>query len=121
MSSEIPKQITYAAILGRVLQGHREAAKLTQGQVAALLGMTQPGYSKIEQGDTAVSVLQLRQITQALRVDPGLVMHQCEGWITHLNAQGVTVVSQKEATKAALLVGLGVLAGLVAIGSAASR
>ena len=120
MSSEISKQITYAAILGRVLQGHREAAGLNQGQVAAALGISQPAYSKIEQGDTAVTVLQLRQITQVLRIDPGFVMQQCEGWISHLNTQGVTVVSQKDVTKAALLVGLGVLAGLVALGSAAS-
>jgi len=120
MSSTISPQVTYAAILGRVLQGYREAAGKNQAELATALGISQPAYSKIEQGGTTASVLQLRGIAIALGVNPGAIMADVENWIVRLNSQGVTVVSNKDIPKAALLVGLGMLAGLIAIGSAAS-
>lgn len=120
MSTVISPQITYAAVLGKVVQSNRERSGKSQAEVAAILGISQSAYSKWEVGDTTLSVLQLRTLAQLFGTDPGTMMADVEGWIFRLNQQNVTVVSAREVPKAALLVGLGVLAGLLAISTAAS-
>lgn len=57
----------YGAVL-RLLREAREAAELTQVQLAEKLGQTQSFVSKAERGDRRLDVIQLRTILGALGV-----------------------------------------------------
>jgi transcriptional regulator with XRE-family HTH domain len=61
----------YLADIGETLRGRREAAGLTQAQLAALSGVSQPTISAIESGkDTSTATL--RKLGDALaRVEAG--------------------------------------------------
>jgi transcriptional regulator with XRE-family HTH domain len=54
--------VTFLALLREA----REAAGVTQVELAALLGRTQSFVSKVERGETRLDVLQLRAVCAAL-------------------------------------------------------
>ena len=47
----------------------REDKRLTQAAMAEKLGMSEPGYAKIERGESGVKIDRLRQIAQVLEVN----------------------------------------------------
>lgn len=110
MSSRPAAKLTYTALLGQVLQFHRQRAGLQQNDVASALGILQPAYSRIEKGDTAMTVAQLRIVARSLGMAPAQILHEVEQWVQQLRIQGVHVTDEKEVPKAALLIGLGILA-----------
>jgi len=55
----------YAALL-TLLQEARQAAHLTQTQLAELIGQSQSFVTKMERGDRRLDVIQLRTILRAL-------------------------------------------------------
>ena len=57
-------------IVGRGLADAREAAGLTQQQLAKRLGKPQSFISSYERGQRRVDVLEFVRIAQAIRVDP---------------------------------------------------
>lgn len=110
MSSRPAPRIPYTALLGRILQYHREHAGFQQADVAASIGIMQPAYSRIEKGDTSITVVQLRAVGKVLNVPPWQLLTEAERWTEKLRKQGVTVTNEKEVPKAALVVGLAILA-----------
>lgn len=110
MSSPPPGKLTYTALLGQILQYHRQRVGLQQADVAAALGILQPAYSRIEKGDTSITVAQLRIVARRLGMQPAQIVHHTEQWVENLRQQGVTVTDEREVPKEALLVGLGILA-----------
>jgi transcriptional regulator with XRE-family HTH domain len=110
MSTRPAAKLTYTALLGQILQHHRQRLGLQQADVAAALGILQPAYSRIEKGDTSITVAQLRIVARRLGMAPAQILHDTEQWVQHLRTQGVTVTDEKEVPQAALLIGLGILA-----------
>ena len=110
MSSRPAAKLTYTALLGQILQHHRQRLGLQQVDVAAALGILQPAYSRIEKGDTSITVGQLRIVARKLGIAPAQIVHETERWVQQLRTQGVTVSDEKEVPQAALLIGLGILA-----------
>lgn len=110
MSTRPPAKLTYTALLGQILQYHRQRVGLQQADVAAALGILQPAYSRIEKGDTSITVAQLRIVARRLGMQPAQIVHEAEQWAQNLRQQGVTVTDEREVPKAALVVGLGILA-----------
>lgn len=110
MSSRPAAKLTYTALLGQILQHHRQRLGLQQSDVAAALGILQPAYSRIEKGDTSITVAQLRIVARRLGMKPGQIIFDAEQWAQNLQRQGVTVTDEKEVPQAALLIGLGILA-----------
>ncbi|HTQ12950.1 MAG TPA: helix-turn-helix transcriptional regulator [Rhizomicrobium sp.] len=110
MSSKPVPKISYSALLGRLIQHHRERIGLSQSQVAAALGIMQPAYSRIEKGDTSITVTQLRAASHALQLSPSHLLNEADRWAQQLRGRGVTVTDEKDVPKAALLVGLAILA-----------
>lgn len=78
-----PEQREFVALLREL----REAAGLTQEDVAEKLGRDQPWVSVLESGQRRVDVIELREICIALTVDPVDFMAMLEQRIKQL---GVT-------------------------------
>ena len=57
----------YGVVL-RVLQQAREEAALTQEQLALRLGESQSFVSKVERGERRLDIIELRQVSLALRL-----------------------------------------------------
>jgi transcriptional regulator with XRE-family HTH domain len=110
MSTRPAAKVPYATLLGQLLQHYRQQRGLQQADVAASLGILQPAYSRIEKGDTSITVAQLRIVARRLGMKPGQIIFDAEQYAQNLQYQGVTVTDEKEVPQAALLIGLGILA-----------
>ena len=113
MSSRPAPQVPYTALVGSIIRSHRERAGLQQIDIASALGIMQPAYSRIEQGGTSITVAQLRVIARKLEIAPSQLLDEADSWTEHLRRQGVAVTDAKEVPKAALALGLGMLAALL--------
>jgi transcriptional regulator with XRE-family HTH domain len=114
-STTVRPQITYAALVGRVIEHAREGANLHQQQVAEALGITQSAYSRLEKGQSAMSVAQLHQIGLRVGVPPGVITGRADQLAAKLQSQGALIANEKQEPGAAgLLVALGLLAAILA-------
>lgn len=82
--------------------------------MAKALGLSQSAYSRLEQGQTAMSVIQLRAIAAQLKSWPGALMQDAERYAAQLQQQGVIISDEKPDSAAGVLIALGILAALVA-------
>jgi transcriptional regulator with XRE-family HTH domain len=106
--------IPYTALVGQVLLRHRGRMELDQNDLAEALNASQSAYSRIEQGDTTISISQLRVIARRLRIRPGDILSEADGLAEQLRAQGVDVSDEKGINPAAVMIGLGILAAIIA-------
>ena len=114
----VKPKITYGEVLGKIVEHRRKQLELTQEPFARSLGITQSGYSRIEKGLTAVSVLQLQAIAQHLRCTPADLLNDADRYVSLLRARGADVVTEKkDASPAGLLIALGILLALLASSS----
>jgi len=82
---------TYPAIVGRILTGLRERLGVSQAQLGDAVGVTQSTWSKIERGESTLSLDQLRAATAFLRASPGAVLIEADRAVIELERQGVKV------------------------------
>lgn len=110
----------YNVLVGKVVQQRRESSGKSQTEVALAAGMTQSAYSRIELGQTALSVSHLRSIARALNFKADAVIAEADRIAAQLEIQGVKVPDEKpengDAAKSALLIGLGILLAVLAGG-----
>src|SRR3989304_6828751 len=106
--------IPYTPLVGQVLLGHRGRKSLHQNDLATALGVSQSAYSRIEQGDTTISISQLRVIARRLGIAPGDLLREADGLAERLRMQGVEVRHEKGMDPAAIMIGLGILAAILA-------
>jgi len=111
-------KITYGEVLGKIIEHRRKQLELTQEPFAQSLGITQSGYSRIEKGFTAVSVLQLQAIAAILHSKPAILLNDADRYAELLRAQGAEIVTdRKDASRGAFLIALGFLVALLASSS----
>ncbi len=116
-SASIPKPaVTYTAVVGGVVERLRGQRGLTQSQIGDALGIGQSAYSRLESGDTAMTIAQLRAIAEHLATSPGGILREADALTDRLRAQGVEIKNEKEVSTGAILIGLGILAALLAAG-----
>lgn len=108
--------VTYSAVVGGVVERHRSARKLTQKQFGDALGIDQSALSRLETGETSMSLGQLRAIAHQLGTTPNLLLREADMLADRLRAQGVEIRNEKEISTGAILIGLGILAALLAAG-----
>ena len=115
-SPDIRPAITYAQLLGRVVEHHRRQIGLHQAAIANALSVTQSAYSRLEQGDSAMSVNHLRVIAQALRTTPAKLLSDTDNYAAALRAKGVDIRDgrKEDFPVGAILLALGLLAALFA-------
>lgn len=114
MSSPLRRRATtYPAVVGQVLARIRSERGLTQAAVANGLDLTQGSWSRIERGESGLTVDQLRDACDVLGVRPGDVLRRAEQATAELKGMGVQVAKGTEdAVKAGL-----VILGAVAVGA----
>lgn len=108
--------VTYTAVVGGVIERLRTQRGLNQNQLAGALGIGQSAYSRLESGETAMTIAQLRAIAEQLATSPGLLLREADMLTDRLRAQGVEIKNEKEISTGAILIGLGILAALLAGG-----
>lgn len=115
MPKSIVPATTFPAIIGRLLVAQRERLGLDQSDIAEAVGVTQPTWSRIERGESAISVDQLRRACNRLGVVPGQLLNQADNAKVQLERQGISVVESADDTaeKALAFLGLAALAALI--------
>jgi len=112
---QLPASITYSAVLGQVLARRRQLqGGIHQKSVADALGITQSAYSRLEGGQSAMSLGQLRRVAFFLGTAPNILLADTDSFVQHLEARGVTVTDDKVTSSSELLIGLGILAAIFA-------
>lgn len=114
-ATAIPKPaIPYARVLGAVVEHLRKRLSITQEAMAKAIGVSQSAYSRLEKGQSAMSVVQLRAISVQLGLPPEAIVHDSEGYAAQLQQQGVSITQERPDSAAGVLIALGMLAALVA-------
>ncbi len=109
----------YATLVGKVIEERRLAVQLTQADIAAALEVGQSAYSRLEAGQAAMTLPQLRKIAQLLGEEPHSILFKADTLAHQVQGHGVKVLADKADTqsdKAALLIGLGLLVALMSRG-----
>lgn len=108
----------YNVLLGKILQRQREVIGKSQSEIAEATGFTQSAYSRIESGQTVLTISSLRTIAETLALKADEVIKEADRLAKELESQGVSVPVEKpessDNAKAGLLIGLGILLILLA-------
>ncbi len=110
-SSALPSETTYAAVVGRILAGCRETLGLEQAEVARGVGVSQSTWSRIERGESALTVDQLARATIALATTPAWILAKADEAAARLDEMGITVRSDRRSKTGARA--LAILSGAV--------
>lgn len=113
-SSFVKPVIPYGAIVGRVIENHRKGAGVDQETLAKALGISQSAYSRLEQGQSAMTLAQLRSVAGSLAMAPGDILHETDHLASRLHSQGVEISEERGISPGALLVARGFLSELLA-------
>jgi transcriptional regulator with XRE-family HTH domain len=111
---QVPPILPYPVLVGQIVQAHRNRLGLHQSQVASAMGLSRSAYSRIETGDTSMSLSQLRPLARSLGFASSQLLAEVDNYANQLEAGGVSVPDVKAVNPAALLIGLGLLAALIA-------
>lgn len=110
-SDSLKPATTYPAIVGRILVSLRKAAGIGQDELAESVGITQSTLSRVERGESALTVDQLARAAKRLDDKASNILEMADDAVEKLNAQGIKVQYERARS--------GVNTGLVLIGAAA--
>lgn len=95
---------TYAEIIGYVIRTMREKQKITQAQMAEMMGMTQSAWSNLESGSSTLSIIQIAKIAKILNQTVQEITASADGIMEELEKAGVKIKEdKKEASKLGLI------------------
>ena len=113
-TSAVPEpQVPYPVLVGRVVKSLRAERKIDQASMAQALSLTQSAYSRIESGDTAMSIWQLRLCALVLHVAPSDLLRRVEVLEHRVATEGIEVVAERRTNPRAALIGIAILAALM--------
>ena len=112
--SQVPAILPYPVLVGQVIQARRNQMGLHQSQVADAIGLSRSAYSRIESGDTSMTLSQLRPVARVFGLAPGQILAEADRYAAQLEVSGVSIPDMKAVNPAAILIGLGLLAALLA-------
>ncbi|HEV2174699.1 MAG TPA: helix-turn-helix transcriptional regulator, partial [Nitrospira sp.] len=108
VATSVPRPaISYATLVGRIVEHHRARLRIHQQAMAQALEISQSAYSRLEQGQSAMSVTQLRLIAERLSTTPDFLLQHTSQYAAQMRAQGVTVTDDKQGSAAGVLIALG--------------
>lgn len=107
--------VTYATLVGKVLQQERKARNIEQAEMAQALGISQSAYSRLESGGSTLTITQLRAAARKIGIEPHRILSEADRVERDVLVQeGVDVVAEKPSDATAAIVGLGILIALLA-------
>lgn len=125
MNTTLQPSTTYRAVLGKVLELRRKSLEWNQDEMAKRLGTSQSAWSRVETGQSNLSVEELAVVAHVLKTRPEDVLRDVQRSIEHLQKRGVMVlIGQPKAednTGAALLGAAALGALLVAVLAAGKK
>lgn len=104
---------TSGAVLGAVLVKLRTAKGMKQADLAAAIGLAASTWSRIEKGESGLSIDQLRLVSKALGVKPGLILEMVEASEEEVEKHGVRVDQETSMATISAAVATGAVAGTV--------
>lgn len=95
---------TYPALVGNILAQLRKQRGLGQAEFAAMLGLGQSTWSRIEKGQSALTIEQLAKAADQMGMQPHDILALVDGARVELEAQGIgTLLERIGASNMALL------------------
>ena len=82
---------TYPAVVGRVLVEDRQKMSLEQTDIATRVGVSQSTWSRIERGESALTIDQLAKAASALDTSPNEILRRADHAADSLKNRGVMV------------------------------
>jgi transcriptional regulator with XRE-family HTH domain len=116
--NELKNVTTYAAVIGAVLVNLRNDKKLNQSDVASVVGVSSSTWSRIEKGDSSLSVDQLYLAAKALKIRPEQILELASKAEEDLPSKGIEVISWADFTSNRTLTSA-VALGLLPVGGTA--
>jgi len=96
MSSKSLRTVTsYPAIVGQVLCELRKKRGIDQAALAKLVGVTQPTWSRIETGASALTIEQLAVAADKLGVTPSEILVMADKSVKQLQSKGVEIENRR--------------------------
>jgi len=115
------QEISYGQIVGQVMRGRREMQGVTLATMAQSVALATPsGWSRVETGDTAMTLIHLRKAARKLGMEPAAIVRQADVIAAQLEASGVVIQDEKPKNIGKWLLGGAGLLALVAAGAAAA-
>lgn len=84
-------ETSYPAILGRILEYLRKEAGFDQGAIAEEVGLTQSAWSRIERGQSGLSMEHLIKFSEILNTQPHKIIEKADYASEQLKHDGVAV------------------------------
>jgi len=84
-------ETSYPAIIGRILEHLRKESKMDQKEFSKKIGLTQSAWSRIERGQSGISMEQLRKISKILVTQPHMIISDADDVADKLKSDGVIV------------------------------
>jgi transcriptional regulator with XRE-family HTH domain len=91
-NGQIKTITTYPAVVGSVLAQMRTEQGLHQGEVANAVGVTQATWSRIENGQSNVTVEHLRMAADKLGIQPSQILLNADRHAANIQMGGIDVV-----------------------------
>lgn len=115
-------ETSYPAIIGRILEYLRKEAGLDQDVIAKRLGLTQSAWSRIERGQSGISMEQLLRVSDVLGTEPHKIIADADSASLKLKEDGIiihpNIISKPD--KAIAMLGLAAL-GLMIVAIIAKK
>lgn len=92
MATTLQPSTKYRAILGKVLETQRNALKKNQQEFATEINASQSAWSRVETGQSSLSVEEFVVVCQALKLRPEEALQRVHRSIDYLQKRGVRVV-----------------------------
>jgi transcriptional regulator with XRE-family HTH domain len=111
---------TSSAVLGAILAKLRTEKGMKQGELADKVEIGASTWSRIEKGESGISIEQLRSAAKALGVKPGLIFEMLEAAEKAVGERGVRIEPTNSSIKATATIVSGTTGAAVAGAAAAA-
>lgn len=121
---QLKPETTYQAVVGRIIVKFRKDLGIDQAVLAKGVGVTQSTWSRVERGESSLSIGQLAKAAEHLRVSPSTILFEVESAVKELKSKGVIVriISTQDikSSNGIAMIGAAALGALVATAVAKS-
>jgi transcriptional regulator with XRE-family HTH domain len=92
LATKLQPATTFRAVLGKVFEAQRISTKKNQQEFADAIGTSQSAWSRVETGQSSLSVEEFVIVCKALRLSPIDALNRVRRSVDYLQGRGVQVV-----------------------------